>query len=136
MALNTGAYAGKRITEKSQDSFKKASTHTGGDKKKVRPAQEFSGTVPGKSFLDTLKKACISRPDLYPPAIRDKCTSLPKLDRAAYEAAIVAGNCILCQEKHRYRQCPLLKGSGPATVLAKHLLKEYHAVKDRESKIG
>ena len=133
MALNTGGYAGKRIRDKSQDSSKKASTHTGGDKKKIRPALEFSGTVPGRAFLETLKKACISKPELYPPAIRDKCTSLPKLDRAACEAAIIAGNCILCQEKHRYRQCPLLKGAGPATVLAKQLLKEYHEIRKIEN---
>ena len=73
---------------------------------------------------------------MYPPAIGDKCTSVPKLDRAACEAAIIAGDYILCQGKHRYRQCPLLNGTGPVTVLAKYVLvKEYQNVRKRESKI-
>lgn len=132
LALNTGGYAGKRNRDKSQDSSKRISTQVGGDKKK-RPTLAHSGSVNGQAFLDTLRKACANRPELYPPAIRNKCTSLSKLDKAACEAAILEGHCILCQEKHRYKLCPLLKSTGPAAVLAKQLLKEYHAIRKIEN---
>ena len=55
------------------------------------------------------------------------------MDKEQCEAAILAGNCIICQEKHRYRQCPVLKGDGPTATLAKQLLKEYHLVRKVEN---
>ena len=58
---------------------------------------------------------------------------LSKLDKAGCEAAILEGHCILCQEKHRYELCPLLKSTGPSAVLAKQLLKEYHSIRKIEN---
>ena len=64
----------------------------------------IGGQAGKKRYRDKSFKACASRPNFYPPAIRNKCTSAPKLDKAQCEAAILAGNCIVCQEMHSYRQ--------------------------------
>ena len=95
-----------------RDSSERTSTQAGGDKQQ-KPALACTGSIPGLAFLDTVNKACANRPELYLPAIRNKCTSLSKLDRAGCETAILAGNCIICQEKHIYKQCPILKGILP-----------------------
>ena len=140
LAINTGGYAGiKRFRDSSSDGSKTTSRKPGGEIKKSKPISQGGGTkegpsVPTSAFLVTLKKACATtRPELYPPAIRNKITSLPKMDKEQCEAAILAGNCIICHEKHRYRQCPVLKGNGPTAVLAKQLLKEYHLIRKVEN---
>jgi hypothetical protein len=139
MAINTGGYAGiKRIRDTSSDGSKKSIRKPGGEGKKSKPVAKQGGardmhSIPTSAFLVTLKKACANKPELYPPAIRNRISSLPKMDKAQCEAAILAGNCIICQEKHRYRQCPVLKGDGPTATLAKQLLKEYHLVRKVEN---
>lgn len=134
LALNTGGYAGnKRYRDKSSEGGRKSLKAGHGSDKKVKLVSHAKPSTPSSAFLDTVKKACVNRPDLYPPAIRNLVSSLPKLDKAQCEAAILAGKCLVCQESHSYRNCPVLRGTGPATVLAKQFLKEYHNIRKIEN---
>ena len=74
----------KRARDDSLDASNVISTMPGSNsKKRYKPVGICGGgtvgnTIPTSAFLDTVKAAFVNRLDLYPPAIQNQISSLPK----------------------------------------------------------
>jgi hypothetical protein len=77
------------------------------------------------SFLEVVQRLSRDHPELAPPYLRRRAGITPVGTQAQNYALISEGKCVLCQNSHKYKQCPLLAEGHECREAAINWLRKY-----------
>lgn len=118
---STRGRTGSRFSGRGANTGRGASTGRGGGRGTPQDAPPHQDA----SFAEVVEVLSQQRPELEPPYLRNLADIKPTMTHEECMAAIREGKCVLCQNAHSYRQCPLLQKGHPQRRQAHSWLDAY-----------